>query len=350
MKNKHTQKFISNNGHHKISDPQYFEWWYFDVITSDDIMIIIEFHASNLANRDNIPMFILSVYYPGGKVVKRHEILKPNMTKISKEKCDIRYFENQIVENENQIFIKWNVSGILLDLVYQKQSWLFNTDNVQLIKDPESNRSFNWLIPANRSAVHGTMVIENEAYDIKGAGYHDHNWGNLKLKKCINEWTWGRILTKDYSIVFADIEQKNDESKKNVRSIFFENTGHLIFKGNEYGLSKISVPIYNSKSVTNLFAHIHFGSGSHETKLSFSNFRQIDVLKFLDPACTNRSIRKCLIIFYFLGTKSKVTSMIIDKILHESAYYRFTADYKLFHEGRNVGYGKVLFEQMRFVS
>ena len=125
-----------------MDHPHYFEWWYFDVVTKNGTILIIEYHASNLAIRDEIPLFIISIYLPDGEIIKRETILEKKDVKISDKVCDIQYLNNTITEDEKQIQIKWNISDVALDLKFEKQHNALYLDDVKLFEDPITKHNF----------------------------------------------------------------------------------------------------------------------------------------------------------------------------------------------------------------
>lgn len=340
----------SNNGLHEMDDPNYFEWWYFDLVTTNGTTIVIDYHASTLGNRDKIPRFFVSIYLPNGQTIKRGATLEPNAVMVSKAKCDIQYLDNRIIEDKNRIAINWRISDVTLDLTFEKQCPLLQLDDILLIEDPATKRCFNWLVAANRSKVRGSIITNNEKIDCSGVGYHDHNWGNLKLKDFISYWTWGRVLTDKHSIIFADIRERRNSIAGNLRPILFENEGELVFRGSQYHSNKKQMSLQGPPANIDLVTDISFGTTKGKITLCLDNFEQIDSIRFLYPDFENRFIRKWMISLYDLSRKNGLTFSLTDRLLRGTVYYRFMANCDLFQDQKHLSRGTALLEQMSFAS
>ena len=40
---------------------------------------------------------------------------------------------------------------------------------------------------------------------VRGSGYHDHNWGNVELRKILNDWWWTRAQIGDYTVITSEM-------------------------------------------------------------------------------------------------------------------------------------------------
>jgi hypothetical protein len=45
------------------------------------------------------------------------------------------------------------------------------------------------------------MSLGGVTRELSGVGYHDHNWGNIALRKLVDHWYWGRAHIGDYTAV-----------------------------------------------------------------------------------------------------------------------------------------------------
>ena len=62
---------------------------------------------------------------------------------------------------------------------------------------------------------------------MEGVSYHDHNWGNLNLKKYVKGWLWTRIFFNDFTLIFWDINT-NIPSEKVQVLLFMDREGNSI--------------------------------------------------------------------------------------------------------------------------
>ena len=61
-----------------------------------------------------------------------------------------------------------------------------------------------WVIPCPRAKVEGKLFIKDKEIQVKGDGYHDHNWGNVALPSVLDHWYWGRAHVGEYSLIFVE--------------------------------------------------------------------------------------------------------------------------------------------------
>lgn len=64
---------------------------------------------------------------------------------------------------------------------------------------------FTWLCAVPRGTVSGTLFYNGSEHQVTGAGYHDHQWGNVAHNKTWDHWLWGRQDFGDYAILVFDI-------------------------------------------------------------------------------------------------------------------------------------------------
>lgn len=50
---------------------------------------------------------------------------------------------------------------------------------------------FTWLCAVPRGTVTGTLYYDGKEHQVTGAGYHDHQWGNVKHNSTWDHWIWG---------------------------------------------------------------------------------------------------------------------------------------------------------------
>jgi len=64
---------------------------------------------------------------------------------------------------------------------------------------------FAWLPSVPYGLAEGTLTYDDQVHQVKGGGYHDHNWGNIGLNEITDHWYWGRAHLGDYTLIFAEI-------------------------------------------------------------------------------------------------------------------------------------------------
>lgn len=51
----------------------------------------------------------------------------------------------------------------------------------------------------------GTITINGETVEVKGSGYHDHNWGNAPMDHILDNWLWGRAQVDGITVVASSV-------------------------------------------------------------------------------------------------------------------------------------------------
>jgi hypothetical protein len=66
---------------------------------------------------------------------------------------------------------------------------------------PHEEHYIAWLPVVARGAVDAVITISGQTEHRSGAGYHDHNWGNIAPRKVLDHWYWGRARIGEYTVV-----------------------------------------------------------------------------------------------------------------------------------------------------
>jgi predicted secreted hydrolase len=64
-----------------------------------------------------------------------------------------------------------------------------------------------WTVALPKAIVSGEIVVNGKKMKVNGVGYHDHNW-NYSILTVMNYgrgWYWGKITSKSFNIVWANI-------------------------------------------------------------------------------------------------------------------------------------------------
>lgn len=197
---------LQDDAQHVSQVPEYFEWWYFDISLPDDGALAIIFHLTDLINPFEKSGSINVAYFRPGKpklnIFKRYA---PENIIASKERCDVRIGANSCkVDDDGNYTLVIKEEEIRVNLSFKTlvSGW---KPGDGLIKFGNATRFFGWAVPQPRADVFGTIDIDGLSETLKGIGYHDHNWGTVSLMETLNAWSWGRIYTDDFTLVFADM-------------------------------------------------------------------------------------------------------------------------------------------------
>ena len=152
-----------------------------------------------------------------------------------KDSCDVKFGRHHFIGDLDEYQIKVapvNGVGVDLKLKKQGQSWRGDTGYIALGDNDE--QFFTWLSSVSKGIVTGTITVDNKTYDVKGYGYHDHQWGNINHVEFVNSWFWSRQNTGDHSILVFDFVLNKEFGYKRVPLAFIQDRdGNIIFENTE---------------------------------------------------------------------------------------------------------------------
>jgi predicted secreted hydrolase len=166
-------------------------------------------------------------------------------------------------------------------------------------KDEEAVKVAGWVVPVPYAEVEGELVLKEGTIPVKGAAYHDHNWGNMRMHEICSSWYWGRIHHGDYCLDYGWVFPRDPEAP-----IF---APLLIARGNEIVLS------------TNIM-RTELGNMARDTKIGR------EYAKSLVITTDNLGVKMRLAI----DTTRVVETMQLPKAAAWDQYYfRFLGDYRM---------------------
>ena len=176
------QKIVASweDGKRNGAQPGWIEWWYFDADLDDGTKVNLNFATNPVIGSPEEglhPFFYANVQFPDGHEINDFAFLDEADCSFSEERCDVKIgphtFRGDL--ETYQVHVE-DVKGISLDLVLKKTaaSWRPGTAYVDFGEDYESY--FTWLCAVPRGDVSGTLVRDGQTRQVRGRGYHDHQW------------------------------------------------------------------------------------------------------------------------------------------------------------------------------
>ncbi|RLF29348.1 MAG: hypothetical protein DRN05_01925 [Thermoplasmata archaeon] len=215
------------------------EWWYFDAIFTNNYSIhvgIRTFHTK----RHGIAKSRIEIYKNGKIEVEKIKTDLIQNLYISKDFPLIMINDKKVIEFNQEKYRK-------------KGEWSYDVS--LSIDDQEVNLNFTgttkgwkietsdtcWAVPLPKANVEGTITVNGKTMQVKGTGYHDHNW-DYSITTAMNNigWFWGRITGETLNVVWAKTMETH--KKHNLLAIINRDKKNTI-KPDEY----ISI---NPKNIT----------------------------------------------------------------------------------------------------
>jgi hypothetical protein len=192
----------------------YTEWWYFNVYDSSNNVQAIFSYLVN--NPDNQPggLFILgisemaAVAYTNRGIVSESDLYFANAFSAMDNKANVRIGNNavNVIDPDTYQIKGASRNGrILWDLTYQRTAppW-YAAKNFNVAAEPWQLMS--WLLYMPAASVTGTLTVDGTAYQVRGPGYHDHNWGEWELTRV--PWNWAQYSQPGLTFDLGDFPNK----------------------------------------------------------------------------------------------------------------------------------------------
>ena len=212
-----------------------YEWWYFDSKLDDGSVVVVYFWTIN-AIKD---IFYIGINYnnPDGREYKKIKFFNKNDISIAKDSCNLKYSNNEFIGNLQTYHIKidpkdFDGFGLNVSLESKIPSYRPRDGIINAGDD-----FFAWLAAVPNGEVAGSLTFDNETFNIKGNGYHDHNWGNIPLQKFFDNWLWFRGTVDQYTVIGYELNTTTKRGGYSIPGLFVADSTGIIYEN--YGQNGI---------------------------------------------------------------------------------------------------------------
>jgi predicted secreted hydrolase len=290
-----------------------YEWWYFDAHFESGHTLVVFFHAANpnpgMAGKPGIEIVLIR---PDGNKTQKFVPYSKSDFAASRERADIKVGENYLrVEQLKgalpvyEIYIKEKDFSCHLTYRAEVNGWKPGTGVSQFGK----MGYFAWVVPFARASVAGTITDGSNTLQVKGVGYHDHNWLNFQFPTIIDYWMWGRIYSEHYTISYAFIQCNQKMDNYAVKVLMLAEGREVILSTGEFDFSKQDFE-YNSGAKHSYPKKLTIGVPNHLE----ANLRVKEVLEAED----------------MLNNFSPVLRFIAKNVLRlKPGYFRLASDFDI---------------------
>lgn len=187
------------------------EWWYFDAVFDNGYSIHIGFRTYHIKNSGIIQARI-TIYKDGKPICEtlkpylysnfstsnQHPYVSLNNTKVMQ--LDIEHYK-KTGEWKYDIDLSIGETSCRLTFIGKTKGWKIETSNTC------------WTVALPKATVTGTITVHGKQIDVKGMGYHDHNWSYSPVTAVSNlGWFWGRITGDTLNITWSKIIKDTHKS------------------------------------------------------------------------------------------------------------------------------------------
>lgn len=184
-----------------------FEWWYFDAHFEDGSTAVIVFSTRPLLERKGSlkPNLQFTITDAQGTKYARFPVFAPHEFQASRERPEVYLASHWLRGNLHRYEVHVDLGDLAADLTFEGvvPPWRPGAGKVYF---GDFGHYFAWLPAIPFGQVTGTLRYAGRTHAVRGAGYHDHNWGNVDLNQVWDHWYWGRAHLGDYTLIFVEQE------------------------------------------------------------------------------------------------------------------------------------------------
>ena len=159
-----------------------------------------------LQRRDPLtPGVTITITRPDGQKLARFPLYPPEQFSAAGDRCDVKIGPSWVQGDLHCYELHAEDNGLAADLVFTGIAPPWRPGTGKNYYDASLSRYFAWLPAIPYGTVQGTLTYDGQTYAVQGAGYHDHNWGNIGLDQVMSHWYWGRAHVGNYSLIFVEM-------------------------------------------------------------------------------------------------------------------------------------------------
>ena len=184
-----------------------YEWWYFDAHLADGAKLVVTFMNKDIAEprKPLSPLLRVDLDLPGGRHFEKLVRYPPAQWSAARDHADVRLGENRFIGDLHRYRIQARAEEISVDVTLTGEVPPWRPATGYMLFGADRSREFAWLPAVPQGAVTVTYSVDGKRHETTGAGYHDHNWGNVGLMKVVHDWYWARGQAGPYSVIASYI-------------------------------------------------------------------------------------------------------------------------------------------------
>jgi len=198
------------------------EWWYFDAVLENGYSVHIGFRIYHIRGFGIIQSRI--DIYKDGKVIAEELkidlfskfVIDPHFPTIKIGDKTVVKFDNDAYERNKEwkYNVKFSINDNAVDLLFTgtTKGWKIETLDTC------------WAVPLPKAVVTGEITVDGKKLQVKGLGYHDHNWSYSPVTAMNNlGWYWGRISSDTINVTWAKTIQ--NRAKTDIIAVINKDRG-----------------------------------------------------------------------------------------------------------------------------
>ena len=187
-----------------------FEWWYFDMQFDDGSTLVVTF--SNKPHTEPSgpirPTLLVIWQLADGTSRRLTPVFDAADFSAATDRCAVRIGSSTVVGALDTYTMHVEADGIVADVTMTRGAPSWRPGAGITYFDAAKTHYLAWVVPVPYGTVEATITEGGETRQLRGSGYHDHNWGNKLMGSFLDSWFWGRAHVGDYTLVYVRMTTK----------------------------------------------------------------------------------------------------------------------------------------------
>lgn len=183
------------------------EVWYFDGTMEDGTKYMVGYRPKSMDGMSKTvdsPHVNIYVKSPEGKEFRDDIVYPAGEGSFSREQCDTKVGPHWCCGDFKRYDLHFEpVHGVGLDLHYDALTDPFR-QGTSLLAFGDNDEFYHTDLAVPKNRVSGRLFYDGEWHEVKGLGYHDHQWMNTLHFALYHHWLWGRMYTDLYTVYIYD--------------------------------------------------------------------------------------------------------------------------------------------------
>jgi len=185
-----------------------YEWWYCDYTFDDGTTVVVTFYTKIAFDTHGSasPSVTINIVYPDKTELSNQYFGTRNKVVNASREVSNVHIGNAYIENrDGKYFVHYSNGEIEFSATMISVLPMWRQDTGFLYFGEEKHDYFSWLVAQPSSKVTARLTVDGVVKELKGDGYHDHNWGNSPMHENMDNWYWGRVTLGEYTLIFSEI-------------------------------------------------------------------------------------------------------------------------------------------------
>ncbi|MEE8717305.1 MAG: hypothetical protein SOI26_08285 [Coriobacteriales bacterium] len=177
--------------------------WYFDATFDDGTKSVVAFRPkepAKMAQAGDSPNLNIAITAPDGRTMQEFAYATAEDSHIGTSRCDVHFGPHHCTGDFKDYDVHVaETNGLACDLHYHALVEPFRQGtSIVALGDEDQYHYTDLSVP--KCAVTGRLLYDGSWHEVRGFGYHDHQWMNISPFQAFHHWFWGRMYTDKHVV------------------------------------------------------------------------------------------------------------------------------------------------------